>query len=189
VVADRTSAKDYDADMIAAKKAGIKAFALNIGTDSYTDTQLGFAYDSAAANGMNVFLSFDFHRYSATDATQWPLIGSKIGTFASKPAQLKIGDAAFVSTFAGDGLNLDAVKAAAGGKIFFVPNFKPENLGSADGLLNWVAWPSNGQNQAPDATGNVAVKHGDTTYQGALGQTKPYIARKFTAPQSQSVHL
>ena len=43
-----------------AKAAGIDAFALNIGTDPYTDQQLGFAYQSAANNGMKVFISFDF---------------------------------------------------------------------------------------------------------------------------------
>lgn len=54
IVADRTSAADYDADMQRAKGLGIDAFALNIGTDSYTDQQLGYAYQSAANNGMKV---------------------------------------------------------------------------------------------------------------------------------------
>ncbi|KAJ9478486.1 hypothetical protein VN97_g13194, partial [Penicillium thymicola] len=49
-------ASDYDDDMKRAKYVGIDAFALNIGTDSYTDTQLGFAYQSAANNGMKVFI-------------------------------------------------------------------------------------------------------------------------------------
>lgn len=40
-----------------AKSLGIDAFALNIGVDGYTDTQLGYAYQSAANNGMNVRLS------------------------------------------------------------------------------------------------------------------------------------
>jgi hypothetical protein len=44
-----------------AKSLGIDAFALNIGVDFYTDTQLGYAYQSAANNGMKVFISFDFN--------------------------------------------------------------------------------------------------------------------------------
>lgn len=36
IVADRTSAADYDFDMSLAKDMGIDAFALNIGTDEFT---------------------------------------------------------------------------------------------------------------------------------------------------------
>lgn len=61
ITGDRTSSADYDADMQRAKSLGIDAFALNIGTDWYTDTQLGFAYQSAADNDMSVFISFDFN--------------------------------------------------------------------------------------------------------------------------------
>lgn len=61
ITGDRTSSADYDADMQRAKSLGIDAFALNIGVDFYTDTQLGFAYQSAADNGMSVFISFDFN--------------------------------------------------------------------------------------------------------------------------------
>lgn len=43
-----------------AKALGIDAFALNIGTDSYSDTQLDFAYESAANNDMKVFISFEY---------------------------------------------------------------------------------------------------------------------------------
>lgn len=43
IVADRTSAAAFDADMQRAKALGIDAFALNIGVDPYTDQQLGFA--------------------------------------------------------------------------------------------------------------------------------------------------
>lgn len=63
IVADRTSASDFDNDMQRAKALGIDAFALNIGVDSYTDAQLGYAYESAANNDMKVFISFDFNWY------------------------------------------------------------------------------------------------------------------------------
>ena len=104
-------------------------------------------------------------------------IGTMIKDFASYPAQLKVGGKVFVSSFAGDGLDLDAVASAAGmarSDLFFAPNFQPKNIGSADGLLNWMAWPNNGDNKAPDGT-NLTVSDGDTSYTTALGG-KPYIA-------------
>lgn len=61
IVSDRTSSSDFDADMQRAKALGIDALALNIGVDPYTDTQLGYAYESAANNDMKVFISFDFN--------------------------------------------------------------------------------------------------------------------------------
>jgi hypothetical protein len=60
-VSNRQSASDYDADMKRAKEAGIDAFTLNIGNDPYTDTQLNFAYQSAADHNIKVFISFDFN--------------------------------------------------------------------------------------------------------------------------------
>lgn len=174
VISDRTGPSDYDNDMISAKSAGIDAFALNIGTDSFTDQQLEWAYESAQKNGMNVFLSFDFNWYAVSQAAT---IGNMIKTYGSKPAQLKVGGKVFVSTFAGDGLDVSAVRSGAGMDLFVAPNFRPENAGSADALLNWMAWPNNGNNKAPDGSNNLTVEDGDTTYQNALG-TKPYIARK-----------
>lgn len=177
MIDDRTSAADYDSDMQQAAAAGIDAFALNIGVDSYTEKQLGYAYQSAANNKMNVFISFDFNWYSTSMTTQ---IGTMIKQFAGSPAQLKAGGKVFVSSFAGDGLDLDAVASAAGmarSDLFFAPNFQPKSLGSADGLLNWMAWPNNGNNKAPDGT-NVSVSDGDTSFTSALGG-KPYIAREF----------
>lgn len=161
-----------------AKSYGIDAFALNIGVDPYTDQQLGFAYDSAANNDMKVFISFDFNWWSTSQATA---IGQKIAQYASKPAQLKVDDKVFVSSFAGDGVDIAAMRSAAGTGLFFAPNFHPSygtDLSNVDGLLNWMAWPNNGNNKAPDATGNVTVEQGDQQYVSALAG-KAYIARKF----------
>lgn len=161
--------------MLAAKAAGIDAFALNIGVDDYTVTQLGYAYDSAANNGMNVFISFDFNWYTIAETSN---IGGIIKDFCSKPAQLTIGGKIFVSSFAGDGLDLDAVASAAGyarNDLFFAPNFQPGSLVDADAGFNWMAWPNNGNNKAPDEA-NLTVSDGDTSYIDALGTTKPYMA-------------
>jgi len=177
VVSDRTCAADYDADMTRAKSLGIDAFALNIGIDKFTDEQLGYAYQSAANNGMKVFISFDFNWWNTSQAAD---VGAKIKQYGGQAAQLKVGsngDQVFVSSFAGDGLNLDTVRSAAGMPLFIAPNFQASNAGSADGALNWMAWPNNGHNKAPAAGSNVTVEAGDQAYISALAG-KPYIARK-----------
>lgn len=99
-----------------AKSLGIDAFALNIGVDPYTDRQLQLAYESAAQNSMKVFLSFDFNWWSVGQAVA---IGQKIAEYASKPAQLMVDNKVFVSSFAGDGLDVTAMRAAAGRPLFF----------------------------------------------------------------------
>ena len=158
---------------------GIDAFALNIGVDPYTDQQLGYAYQSAATNGMRVFISFDFNWWNTGEASS---IGSKIAQYASLPAQLKYNGATFVSSFAGDGLDVPTMRSAAGTPLFFMPNFHPGqgNFAEIDGALNWMAWPNNGNNKAPDASGNVTVQQGDASYMAALAG-KPYLARNFNS--------
>lgn len=161
--------------MLAAKAAGIDAFALNIGIDDFTATQLGYAYDSAATHGMNVFISFDFNWYTIANTSG---IGGMLKGFGKMPAQLTIDGKIFVSSFEGDGLDLEAVASAAGyarSDLFFAPNFKPGGLGDADAGFNWMAWPNNGNNKAPDGT-NLTVSDGDKSYTDVLGTTKPYMA-------------
>ncbi|KAJ7902958.1 glycosyl hydrolase family 71-domain-containing protein [Mycena leptocephala] len=174
IESDRTSSADYDADMIRAKAYGIDAFALNIGVDPYTDTQLHFAYDSAARNGMKVFISYDFNWWNTGQGSQ---IGSHLAQYAALPAQLFVNNAAFVSSFAGDGVDVAAMRSAAGRTIMFVPNFHPGqgNFALIDGALNWMGWPNNGNNKAPTPGANVTVAAGDSAYQAALGG-KPYLA-------------
>jgi hypothetical protein len=158
-----------------AKDAGIDAFALNIGTDSYTNKQLNYAYQSAAKVGMNVFISFDFNCFTTAQTSE---IGQIIKTYGSQTAQLKVDGKVFVSSFKGDGLDLDAVASASGyarKDLFFAPNFEPTNAGSADALFNWMAWPNNGNNKAPDSSHNLTVSNGDQTYISALAG-KPYMA-------------
>jgi hypothetical protein len=127
--------------MLRAKALGIDAFALNIGVDPYTDTQLGFAYQSAANNGMKVFISFDFNWYHISDATA---VGQKIARYSKLPAQLFVDNKVFASSFAGDGLDVAAMRRAAGLDIFWAPNYHPEygtDFSTVDGALNWmVRW-------------------------------------------------
>lgn len=176
IVSNRQSAADYDADMQRAKSLGIDAFALNIGVDSYTDRQLDLAYESAANNDMKVFISFDFNWYNTGQGSQ---IGAKVQQYASRPAQLKVDNKVVVSSFAGDGIDVNQIWAAAGVDLFFAPNFHPGsgNFNVIDGALNWMAWDNNGNNKAPTPGHNVTVAQGDQAYIAALAG-KPYIARK-----------
>ncbi|PVI01871.1 glycoside hydrolase family 71 protein [Periconia macrospinosa] len=175
--AARTSSKDYDLDMSTAKKAGIDAMALNIGLDSYTETQLSFAYQSAADNGIKVFISFDYNYYQTGSEAA---VARLIKKYGGLPAQLKVENKVFVSTFNGNQepaktLNAPALKQAAG-DIYLVPNFMPKgSTEGIDGAFNWMAWPNNGANRAPTPAVNLTVENGDTDYKNWLG-SKPYMA-------------
>lgn len=161
-----------------AKAYGIDAFALDIAQDPFTDTQLGYAYQSAANNGMKVFLSFDFNFWPTGAGTQ---VGQKVAQYANHPAQLIVDGKVFVSSFVGDGLDVNAVRSAAGQAIFFAPNFHPSygtDMSVVDGALNWMAWPNNGYNKAPTASSNVSVESGDSQYISSLNG-KGYIAREY----------
>ncbi|CAI6089667.1 unnamed protein product [Clonostachys chloroleuca] len=175
IVGNRNSASQYDDDMRRAKAAGIDAFALNIGVDGYTDAQLDLAYKSAADNDMKVFISFDFNWFKTGEAAT---VGQKIAKYANQAAQLKVDNRVFASSFAGDGLDVAAMKSAAGVDVFFVPNFHPEqtaNPDSIDGGFNWMAWPNDGNNKAPKPGSSISVEDGDNKYLSWLG-TKPYMA-------------
>ncbi|KAF7364279.1 putative alpha-1,3-glucanase/mutanase [Mycena sanguinolenta] len=174
VVSDRTSAAAYDSDMQRAKSIGIDAFALNIGVDSYTDQQLGYAYQSAANNGMKVFISFDFNWWNTGEGSA---VGAKIAQYAGRPAQLFVDGKVFASSFAGDGLDVAAVRAAVGRAVYFAPNYHPDqgDFSSIDAALNWMGWSNNGNNKAPSGGVTVSVTSGDQAYRSALG-SKGYVA-------------
>ncbi|KUI69336.1 hypothetical protein VM1G_05453 [Cytospora mali] len=185
IVSDRTSSTAYDADFQRAKALGIDAFALNIGTDFYTDTQLGYAYASAAANDMKVFISFDFNWWSTSQGTA---VGQKIAHYASLDAQLKVDNKVFASSFAGDGVDVSAIRTAAGVDLYWAPNFHPSygtNFSTIDGALNWMAWPNNGNNKAPTAGANVTVEEGDAEYIAALA-VSPWFSTHFGPEVSYS---
>lgn len=175
IISDRTSAADYDDDMQRAKDLGIDAFALNIGTDDFTDTQLGYAYTSAANNDMKVFISFDFNWWSTSAGSS---VGSKIAQYASYSSQLTVDGKVFASSFAGDGVDVSAIRSAAGQDIFFAPNFHPSygtDMTVVDAAFNWMGWDNNGNNKAPSSGANVTVSDGDDQYIASVGSDK-YMA-------------
>lgn len=71
------------------------------------------------------------------------------------------------------------MRNSSGTELYFAPNFHPQmgtDMSTVDGALNWLAWDNNGNNKAPDASGNVTVSDGDATYQQALSSSQGYIA-------------
>lgn len=178
---NRRNISDYDEDMRRAKSLGIDAFALNIGVDKDTTQQLELAYASAEKHSMKVFISFDFNWWQTDQAVE---IGEMIARFAPRPAQLIVDNKVFASTFAGDGLDVSALRAAVGTTLFFAPNFDPGldlNVSSVEGLFNWQAWPHNGRNKAPTAHSNISVGEGDQLYINTLAG-RAYIAREYSNP-------
>ncbi|KAJ5335775.1 Glycoside hydrolase family 71 [Penicillium brevicompactum] len=146
-----------------------------------TTKQLELAYASAGQQSMKVFISFDFNWWQTDQAVE---IGEMIARFAPRPAQLIVDNKVFASTFAGDGLDVPALRAAAGIPLFFAPNFDPGldlNVSSVDGLFNWMAWPHNGRNKAPTPHNNISVGEGDQLYINTLAG-KAYIAREYSDP-------
>jgi hypothetical protein len=104
----------------------------------------------------------------------------KIAQYATWPVQLTVDSKVFVSSFAGDGLDVGPVRGAAEVPIFFAPNFHPSSgadIASVDGLLNWMSWANNRRNKAPTRNNNIPVADGDQVYLTALAG-RAYIARE-----------
>jgi len=80
---------------------------------------------------MKVFISVDFAWFSTDDASR---VGQLIAMFASRPAQLRVGNRVFATSYMGDGLDCQAMKAAAGIDIFWAPNFHPAMTKDHDGV-------------------------------------------------------
>lgn len=61
---------------------------------------------------MNVFISFDFNWYK--DGTEAARVGEMVKKYGVLPAQLKVDGKVFVSSFAGDALDVATVRSTAG---------------------------------------------------------------------------
>jgi glucan endo-1,3-alpha-glucosidase len=127
---------DHEADQSLAKSKGITGFALNIGTDDYTVTQLTNAYAAAQAVGFNVFISFDFNWYSTSDVSA---VASIVSQFVGQPAQFLVDGMPFVSSFIGDGFDWSSVASSVGKQLYVVPYFQPD-LATQSGLEGLFSW-------------------------------------------------
>lgn len=118
------SKAQWEADICAARQAGIDGFAMNIGPqDPWTKDQLRLAYTAAndvAPGGFGLFISFDMA------AGEWKIsqVISLINEFKALPAQYEVDGLPLVSTFEGAQWagNWDSVRQVTGG-IFLVPSW------------------------------------------------------------------
>ncbi|KAI2777770.1 glycoside hydrolase family 71 protein [Daldinia loculata] len=165
------SQDQWQKDITEAKSAGIDGFALNIGSaDSWNGEQLQLAYDTAAANGFSLFLSFDM----AASSWNTDQVIALVNQYKDAGSQLKVNGKPFVSTFEGpDWSDNWANVRSSTGDIFLVPDWS--SLGAAgvgskldkiDGAFNWGAWPNANENSIN--TGN------DIAYKSSL-QGKAYM--------------
>ncbi|MCJ1335824.1 hypothetical protein MMC09_001098 [Bachmanniomyces sp. S44760] len=136
-------------DIATAKAAHIDGFALNIGPDSYTETQVGYAFAAAEkAQNFTLFISFDYSREAWTTNQVTTLVDAH----SSSPAQFRYGPASkpFVSTFTGESAADPAVIdwKAINEKYYFVPSWTSlgdgikARLDEIAGILPWSAWPT-----------------------------------------------
>lgn len=177
IVSNRQSASNYNDDIKCAQYIGIDAFALNISTDSYIDEQLGFTYQSAANNGIKVFISFNFNQQQTS---QGNTVGTKIAQYTNLPTQLKVNRKVFVSSFASNSIDIVAIRVATDSDIYFIPNFHPSrgDFSNLQATLNWIAQGNNGNNRSSTPSKQLAITDSNNTYNIALNG-KPYIAYKW----------
>ncbi|KAJ6470374.1 glycoside hydrolase [Mycena sanguinolenta] len=171
-IVDGYTQADWANDIALATATGIDAFALNIGTDSWTDTQLALAYAAARSTSFKLFISFDFAASPGFSDFSNQIV-PRLNLYASDAAQLQWGNGALVSTFAGDGFAWSGVRSAVGHSLEIIPFYQAAQAhqDSTDGLFQWNAWPSQ-NNQPIDQTMSIA---GDQFYQSQLAGS-PYMA-------------
>lgn len=129
-----------------AQDARIDAFMLNFAYDENTTAPgLENAFAAAAATGFKLAFSFDYAGNGL-----WPKkdVLDLLKQYANHPNYFKRGSQPLVSTFEGPESAEDwkEIKSSIG--CFFIPDWsslgaKPAmELGAADGLFNWAAWPT-----------------------------------------------
>ncbi len=168
--------------MAQAQAIGIDGFALNCApprVDSYTPKQLSNAYSVAAQLNFSVFISFDFAYWSTGDVAE---ITSFVSNYSSHPAQAYWDGGAIVSTFVGDDMNWNSVKAGLNSSqklspipMFQDPNAIPQAVANhgVSGAFSWYAWATDGGNSVIPGPMTTIW---DDKYVANVGEL-PYMAR------------
>jgi hypothetical protein len=136
---------DWESDIQLAQEAGIDAFALNMAyADPANSGGLSDAFTAAESLGFQLFFSFDY-----AGNGPWPMqdVINLITEYSSSSAYYQYNGQPFVSTFEGPNNYADwfTIKAETG--CFFIPDWSSLGakaaieLGVADGLFSWAAWP------------------------------------------------
>ncbi|KAL0633373.1 hypothetical protein Q9L58_007747 [Maublancomyces gigas] len=138
---------DWNRDITLAKAAKIDGFAINAGpNDAWSVAQLNLAYQSAEANAFKLFISFDM-----LCCGTWPVsqVADFINAHKNSPAQFKVNNQPFVSTFEGTNFVSQWTQVEQStGALFLVPSWTSmgpqtfqSNLNAVDGTFPWDAWP------------------------------------------------
>lgn len=133
---------DWATQVATAAAAGIDAFALDIALDSYTDTQLGYAYAAAANHGnFGCFLQFDFAAASGQGGFTQAGVVNTINNYKSRAGQYTYQGKPLVSTFEGtdDASWWPDIKSQTG--CVFAPDYTslgPQNAASQPGVDGYV---------------------------------------------------
>lgn len=168
--------QDWENDIKLAKSYGIDGFALNIGTDDYSQAQLDLGYAAAeAVGGFTVFISFDFNWYKTDQVSS---VSTMLGRYVNSAAQYSVDGRAFVSTFIGDGFDWSQVEKSINHALYVVPKWDPtatnaENTG-VSGLFSWRAWP--GQIDNVPINASLSTADDELYISIAQAQDKVYMA-------------
>ncbi|GAA5931894.1 uncharacterized protein JCM15063_001597 [Sporobolomyces koalae] len=93
--------EDHVADQLLAREAGIDAFAVNTGHDTYDIEHMNNIFEAAKQTGFPLFFSFDMLHYNRPNASNWILYDYLL-PYASRPEYYKLDGKIVVSTFSGN---------------------------------------------------------------------------------------
>jgi hypothetical protein len=136
--------EDWENDIKLAQAAHIDAFALNMAYNQEPNSQIENAFLAAGTLGFNLFFSFDYAgngpwpREAVINLTNQGAASTMYWTYQGKP---------LVSTFEGPANADDWVEIKAETGCFLIPDWSSVgaeaalDIGIADGLFNWAAWP------------------------------------------------
>jgi len=195
---------DWSKDIELASSAGIDAFALNIGSDSWQPDRVKDAYTAAQTNGkFKMFISFDMTVLPCASSSDANTLRQYVNQYVSHKAQLMYNGKALFSSFSGGSCQFGAGNVNSGwSSVFggantvFVPSFfvDPSQFGSLngamDGALNWNSgWPTElTTNAVPQAATNSPQVPSSTLkpYLTSMSSDDQYLSGLGRAPTTQT---
>lgn len=129
-----------------ARKAHIDGFALNFGKLDLDDSvqHLVTAFKAAIEADVKLFFSFD---YTGNGPWEKQAVTKLLKGFSPLSSYYRYRSKPLASTFEGSGNSKDWVSIKKDTGCVFIPNWSSLGakaaleLGTADGLFNWAAWP------------------------------------------------
>lgn len=84
-----------------------------------------------------------------------------------------------MSLFAGNSIDIVAIRVAADSNIYFIPNFYPGqgDFSNLQATLNWIIQGNNRNNRSSTPSKQLTITDSDNAYKTALNK-KPYIIYK-----------